>query len=362
MGAGLIAQLEHIPNILHLNDLYELVGIADASASVRNFFKNRQLPVYETPHQLLNQAEPDAVFVCSPDCYHADMIIDALKAGCHVFTEKPICYTLEDVARIKHARDASGKILQVGYMKRFDPAYLQLRDMLPTDGSTLRMVSVEVSDPDSMPYREHQGELAFANDIPQAQRDEFRTRQHQQVAHALNGQPDENSFRGFTGAYCSSLVHDVNLVHGLLKKMNVATVGIESATFFANGDGGQATVRLDKQTSLWQMMHLTLPKVAEYHERVTLYFDEAIYHLEFPSPWLNHFPTRLRVLTSNGHHFQKTEHRASYKEAFVEEIKYFWETIVNNSTPLNTLEDAERDTKLLVAMGRTALTNEIRQI
>lgn len=362
LGAGLIAQLEHIPNLLKLSDLFELVGIADASATVRKFFQDKHLPVYESHQQLLSHAEPEAIFVCSPDCYHADMVIDALNAGCHVFTEKPICYSLEDVARIKQARDANGRILQVGYMKRFDPSYLLLRDMLPDDGAKLRMVSVEVCDPDSWPFREHQGELVFANDIPQALREEFKSRQREQVAEALNGQPDENSFRGFTGAYCSSLVHDINVVHGLLQKMNVSTVGVEGATFFANGDGGQATVRLNTQTSLWQMMHLTVPHVAEYHERITLYFDDAVYHLEFPSPYLNHFPTRLTVWKADGQHSQKTEHRANYKEAFVEEIKYFWESIVNESTPLNTLEDAERDTRLLVQMGRTALNNSTRSM
>ncbi|WP_018151619.1 Gfo/Idh/MocA family protein [Leeia oryzae] len=361
-GAGLIAQLEHIPNLLKLSDLYELVGIADASATVRGFFQNKNLPVYESHQQLLSKAEPEVIFVCSPDCYHADMVIDALNAGCHVFTEKPICYTLEDVARIKVARDASGKHLQVGYMKRFDPSYQLLHDMLPTDGAKLRMVSVEVCDPDSWPFREHQGDLVFANDISQEMRSEFKARQSEQVAKALNAQPDENSFRGFTGAYCSSLVHDINVVHGLLQKMNVSTVGIEGATFFANGDGGQATVRLNTQTSLWQMMHLTVPKVAEYHERITLYFDDAVYHLEFPSPYLNHFPTRLTVWKSDGEHSQKTEHRANYKEAFVEEIKYLWETVVNNRPARNTLEDAEQDTRLLVAMGRSALANKISTI
>ncbi|MDN0076501.1 Gfo/Idh/MocA family oxidoreductase [Crenobacter sp. SG2303] len=362
LGAGLIAQLEHIPNILKLSGLYQLVGIADASATVREFFKDRNLPVFESHQKLLSQAEPEVVFVCSPDCYHADMVIDALNAGCHVFTEKPICYSLEDVARIKQARDANGKIVQVGYMKRFDPSYQLLHDMLPDDGAKLRMVSVEVCDPDSWPFREHQGELVFANDISPAMRDDFKARQNAQIAQALNGQPDENSYRGFAGAFCSSLVHDINVVHGLLQKMNVDTEWIEGASFFANGDGGQASVRLNTQTALWQMMHLTVPQVAEYHERITLYFDDAVYHLEFPSPYLNHFPARLTVWKSDGMHSQKTEHRANYKEAFVEELKYLWETIVNHSQPLNTLEDAERDTRLLVAMGRAALTNETRAI
>ena len=75
-------------------------------------------------------AEPDAVLVCSPNETHAEVVLDALAAGAHVLVEKPLCLTERDAARIVTARDRAGLVVQVGYMKRFDPAYEALLDDL----------------------------------------------------------------------------------------------------------------------------------------------------------------------------------------------------------------------------------------
>ena len=49
-------------------------------------------------------------------------MLAALDAGLHVFVEKPMCITLADADAIIAARDRAGKVVQVGTMKRYDPA------------------------------------------------------------------------------------------------------------------------------------------------------------------------------------------------------------------------------------------------
>ena len=86
------------------------------------------------------------------------------------------------------------------------------------------------------------------------------------------------------------------------------------------------------------MVHLAVPALADYRERITLYFDDASLELEFPSPYLNHQPTRLTLRKSDGHTLSVQEIRSGFEEAFVEELKGFWSAIVEGTPVRNTAE------------------------
>ena len=160
---------------------------------------------------------------------------------------------------------------------------------------------------------------------------------------------------GFTNSYCSSLIHDINAVHGLLDAMGLDTGSVVGAAFFAGGDCSHGSVRLKGRDVLWQMTHLFVPTVADYQERITLTFDDAVYELMFPSPYLNHFPTRLTMARSDGNTWQKTEYRASYEEAFIRELVGFWRSVTAGEPVRNTVEAARRDLKLAADLCTVAL-------
>jgi hypothetical protein len=103
------------------------------------------------------------------------------------------------------------------------------------------------------------------------------------------------------------------------------------------------------------MSHLFVPKVADYVERISLYFSDVVFELTFPSPYLNHFPTRLTVARSEGSVWRKTEIRASYEEAFVRELIGFWGSVVEGKAVRNTVEAASRDLRLVAQLAATAL-------
>jgi hypothetical protein len=151
------------------------------------------------------------------------------------------------------------------------------------------------------------------------------------------------------------VIHDVNLVHGLLDVMGVATGEVVGAALFANGDACQATVRLRPGDALWTLSHLVVPKLADYHERVTLYFDDRIFELGFPSPYLNHQPTTLLEKRSEGHRAKTISHRVSYKEPFIEELRAWHNAIVADGPVTNTVEEARRDMSIVGEFGRRAL-------
>jgi predicted dehydrogenase len=354
VGAGLIGQLEHIPNLRRLSAQYDLVGVADASARMRGELGARGLPAYPD-YQALLQCPLDALLIAAPDQYHAEITLAALDRGLHVFCEKPLCFSVAGAHEIAAARDRAARIVQVGYMKRFDPNYELLRGMLPQNGMGLRFISVEVQDPDSWPFNQHQGTFLKTDDVPAAVIEEGRVRCEQQVLRATGHRLTGSALRGFTNSYCSSLIHNINAVHGLLDVMGIETGKVIGAAFFAGGDGGHGSVRLKERDAIWQMTHLFVPQVADYRERITLYFDDGVFELRFPSPYLNHFPTRLSAARSDGNVWQTTEYRAGYEEAFVRELVGFWASIVDGAPVRNTVEAATRDLMLAAQMADVAL-------
>jgi predicted dehydrogenase len=354
VGAGLIGQVEHIPNLRRLENLYDLVGIADASADMRRELERRGYRAFGSYEQLL-EAGIDAILIAAPDQYHAEITLRALACGKHVFCEKPLCFSVPQAEEIAAARDRAGKFVQVGYMKRFDPSYEKLLSLLPKDASQLRMVSVEVQDPDSWPFNQHQGDFVKTGDIPDEMVADGRRRRDEQVARAVSRELTPAEMWGYTNCYCSSLIHDINVVHGILETLKVETGRVIGAAFFAGGDGGHGSVQLHGCDAIWQMTHLFVHKVADYRERVTLYFNDCVFELMFPSPYLNHFPTKLTLSRSDGTGWQQTEYRANYEEAFIRELIGFWRSITEGAPVRNTVEAAIKDLRLVTQLAAAAI-------
>ena len=116
VGAGLVAQAEHIPYLSAMRDRYALTALAEPSAAVRETLGARYgIPGLHADYRaLLAAGDVDAIVVCSPAGTHAEVVLAALEAGVHVFVEKPMCITLEDADRIIAARDVSRRVVQVG--------------------------------------------------------------------------------------------------------------------------------------------------------------------------------------------------------------------------------------------------------
>lgn len=349
VGGGCVTQIAHLPNLLALADRFEVAAVADPSAKVRDFITGHWGVTAVASVDRLLAMPLDAVVIASPDALHREQVLAAFDAGLHVLCEKPLCYAAADIADLIAARDRAGRVLQVGYMKRFDPAYETLLRLLPADGKGLRQVMVEVLDPDAAPFIRHR-DWVSGGDVSADQVAALRQKQTEQVARAVGVPLDALGYRGFCGAYCSSIVHDVNAVHGLLDRLGLTTGKVVGAQIFAGGDGGAGAVEL-AGGALWTMSHLSVPGLPDYSERITLVFADIAFELLFPSPWLAHHPTRLTVRRARGPDIATETIACGYAEAFVEELKGFHAAILGTADTRNTAEAAARDMRLLGAMA-----------
>jgi len=122
VGCGGISEV-HLRVLQNFPDVEVVAGVdikPERLDVMRDKFGIKKL--YEDWRDMLKEVKPDAVDVCTPNGVHAPATIDALKAGCHVITEKPMAMNpAECEAMIKAAKDA-GKVLVVGFQFRYHPA------------------------------------------------------------------------------------------------------------------------------------------------------------------------------------------------------------------------------------------------
>src|SRR5262249_6317441 len=181
VGAGLVGQAEHAFYLWGGRDLFEVVGLADASASVRKAVGSRYGIASLSPDLPgLKAAKLDALVIAAPDPFHPELVIAALESGWHVMCEKPLALTVSGSDQILRARDKAGKVVQVAYMKRYDPAFRRALDFLPKRIEDVKLISVEVNDPDQHPFVAHLP-MTIPDDIPQALRDDFRSKNSAQL-------------------------------------------------------------------------------------------------------------------------------------------------------------------------------------
>ena len=121
LGCGMIAQAAHFESCIKARNA-ELHAICDAAPDLleRMSAAHRPTRSYSSYEAMLSDPLVEAVIVATADAFHVEASIAALEAGKHVLCEKPIATTVEDVEKLGAAARASGRVLQVGHMKRFD--------------------------------------------------------------------------------------------------------------------------------------------------------------------------------------------------------------------------------------------------
>ncbi|QGR00263.1 gfo/Idh/MocA family oxidoreductase [Paenibacillus psychroresistens] len=127
IGVGSISK-EHLRSYTNHPEV-ELYAVCDINEERANRIGTEYgvSKIYYSYQEALTDPEIDAVSICTWNQTHAEISIAALDAGKHVLVEKPLCKTVEEALRIQEAVKRSGKILQVGFVRRYDNNVQMLR-------------------------------------------------------------------------------------------------------------------------------------------------------------------------------------------------------------------------------------------
>ncbi len=131
VGCGGIARGTHAPYYKKNSDV-EIVACADVDVNAaKSLAEEFKIPKYYTDfNAMFEKEELDAVSVCTPNMFHKDPAIAALKSGAHVLTEKPMAGNLKDALEMYEASKKTGGILIVGFQTRFRPDLNILRSIV----------------------------------------------------------------------------------------------------------------------------------------------------------------------------------------------------------------------------------------
>ena len=130
IGAGGYAQSHLLPNIPR-DDRVKRVGVMSATGTTSKRVAEKYEFSFCTSEvaDILCQ-ETNTVFIATRHDSHARYVMNALAAGMHVFVEKPLCLSSEELEEIASLRDAAGTEIMVGFNRRFSPHVQMIKSRL----------------------------------------------------------------------------------------------------------------------------------------------------------------------------------------------------------------------------------------
>lgn len=131
IGAGIIGHYD--TNTALLIDGVELVAACDLYTGRIEYAKEKwgnDLFTTRDYREILARTDIDAVLICTPDHWHERIAIDAMKAGKHVYCEKPMIQKIGEGHAIIEAQKSTGKVFQVGSQRASSVAILEAKKIL----------------------------------------------------------------------------------------------------------------------------------------------------------------------------------------------------------------------------------------
>ena len=230
VGCGEVTQIMHRPSLYQLSDHFEVTALCDVSPSIlEQLGKLWSVQTLTTDHrELVARSDVDAVLIANPNAFHAEVTLDAIAAGKHVLVEKPMCVTRREADQIVAAQKKSNVVVQVGYMRRYAPAFLEGCQMVKAMNE-IKFARVRdflgfnslIINPTSRVIRDEQ--------LPESVKNDTKLRDEALVDEALGGTPSPDLRRAYAVMLGLSS-HDLSAMRELL--------GVPNKVLFATQRGG----------------------------------------------------------------------------------------------------------------------------
>ena len=133
VGIGFIGA-DHLNRLAHSISGVSVTAVCDivpgrAQAALDKF--KVKATDYDDYRDLIADSEVEVIVITASNEVHADIAVAALEANKHVFCEKPLALNAVDCERVMEAEQKTGKkMLQVGFMRRYDPGYTRLKEVI----------------------------------------------------------------------------------------------------------------------------------------------------------------------------------------------------------------------------------------
>jgi len=274
------------------------------------------------------ERQPDIVLVCTPAHLHISTAIDALRAGSHVFIEKPLATSLDETSALLEIAQNTGKTVQIGYNLRYHPALKTMKQLVYT-GALGKVLSAHA-------------EFGFYLDKWWPNRD-YRLSYMARPQHA--------------GGLLMDASHEIDSLLWFLG-------GVERVTGFG---GKLSNLEIDGTDTLKISMKMKSGAIASLHldclqptytREYTLIGENTRLNWDCPSGRADNSLGRLVIFDSDAQKFKRVRMKGRPEDTYVEELRDFLHCVENGTKPLVGLEEGIEVLRVINAIQRSILTGQ----
>jgi len=346
IGCGEVTQIMHWPSLNELAELYEVTGLCDISPAVlETLGKQWNIATLTTDHrQLVSRSDVDVVLVANPHAFHAEATLAAIGAGKHVLVEKPMCINRREAEQIIAGQETNQVVVQVGYMRRYAPAFLdacaevgnlgaikfaRVRDFLGSNTLIINQTSRVVRDPH----------------LPKRLTKEASLRDEELVLEALGGEPSEDlksAYRLMLGL--SS--HDLSAMRELL--------GTPKKVLFAGQrSGGRYLTAAFDYGSYICHFETGVDNIPRFDAQVEVFGEQKVLRVQYDTPYVRNLPIRVFITEANGRGgVTRIDSHPIWGDPFVAEWEALHSNVMEKRSPKSGPRDFLLDLELFNHMAR----------
>lgn len=146
LGCGDVAEVKSGPAFQQCEHS-ELVAVMRRNANKAEDFakRHRVSKWFNTAEELLNQQSINAVYIATPPAFHLEYTLQAIKAGKHIYLEKPMALSAKEAEKIEIALQNSSSKLTVAHYRRKLPAFLKVKELISRgEIGAIRLVDLKI--------------------------------------------------------------------------------------------------------------------------------------------------------------------------------------------------------------------------
>ncbi|MBV9604088.1 MAG: Gfo/Idh/MocA family oxidoreductase [Solirubrobacterales bacterium] len=357
IGAGTISQSVHLPALRRLSTEIELIAVCDASPSRAEAVARREGARGEhDAERLLEREDLDAVLLATPGS-HGQLARQALLAGRHVLAEKPLTLTVAEAEELAALAADRGLVLQVGYMKMYDPLIAEARDQLERIGVP-RLVRITVLHPAD------EQQLAHLRMAPLADDSDPHTIA---AAHAYDARRTELAVGSaqsplavwYRDVLHGSVIHELSLLRAL--GLGLPERFEQVRVWPWPPDGAPPCLLASASLPEGRRLLLSwnwLPAYPEYEEEVVVLGTAGRVRLQVAPPYLFEARSRLEIDHRDRGLHAATRVRTAHVSGFSVQLEAFLASVRGGAQVLSDARGAAADTRCLQRLAASAAADQ----
>ena len=360
IGCGAIAQVHHLPNLTALHREFEVPIVCDLShGAAQAVAKRFHVPQFVTDYNELLATDVDAVLLCHGDP-KTEVALAAFEAGKHVFIEKPVCFSFQEMDAMLTAQQSTGTVAQAGYMKVHDPAFQLAKREVDTMES-YRFVQINHLHPNNSLHLS-QFDVERFNDVsPDAFKPAGEAREKAQteaIGHILSQvNPESDMYNKAARVFyllAGSMIHDIYSLRVMLGSPSE----VVSAEVWSEGRGVTIVFGYPngaRCVATW----VDLPDLWDFKETLEIYGDNKRVLVSYPTGFSRGILSEVTIhgIDADGTTYSKTP-AIAWESAFVRELRHFHACITEGETCYTSLESARNDIALIIDIVKCYVQRE----